>query len=61
MIGFRASWIEGEISVEEAEIAEAAWFAYDDLPVNIPPRLSIARQLIDDFVRRRGGVPRPED
>ena len=61
MIGFRASWLEGEISVDEAEIAEAAWFAHDDLPTNIPPRLSIARQLIDDFVRRRGGVPRPED
>ena len=61
MIGFRASWVAGEISVDKAEIAEAAWFAHEELPANIPPRLSIARQLIDDFVRRRGGVLRPED
>jgi NAD+ diphosphatase len=39
---------------EPTEIAEAAWFAPDALPP-IPPKLSIARQLIDDFVRRHGG------
>ena len=61
MIGFNASWVGGEISVDKAEIAEAAWFAPEDLPANIPPRVSIARQLIDDFVHRRGGIPRAQD
>ena len=32
------------------------WFARDELPL-VPPRLSIARALIDDFVRRHGGDP----
>ncbi len=51
MIGFNADWAEGEIVLEEAEIAEADWFAPDALPT-IPPKLSIARALIDDFVAR---------
>jgi NAD+ diphosphatase len=54
MIGFTAKWAGGEIVADPAEIAEAAWFEPDNLPL-IPPRLSIARQLIDDFVLRHGG------
>jgi NAD+ diphosphatase len=53
MIGFTARWAGGEIVAEPREIAEADWFAPDELP-RIPPKLSIARELIDDFVRRRG-------
>ena len=49
MIGFRAEWAGGEIEVDGTEIAEAAWFTTDDLP-QIPPRLSIARRLIDDWI-----------
>ena len=49
MIGFTAVYAGGEITIEPAEIAEAAWFNKHDLP-NIPPKLSIARQLIDWFV-----------
>jgi len=49
MIGFTAVYAGGEITIEPAEIAEAAWFHKHDLP-NIPPRLSIARKLIDWFV-----------
>ena len=41
----------GEISIDEHEIVHAAWFRADDLPA-IPPGLSIARRLIDDWVRR---------
>ena len=52
MVGFTAEWAAGEIVLEAAELAEAAWFAPDALPT-IPPRLSIARALIDDFVQRR--------
>lgn len=51
MIGFTARWSHGEIVAEPTEITEAGWFAPDALPP-IPPRLSIARALIDDFVRR---------
>lgn len=57
MLGFRARWAGGEIVADASEIAEAAWYAPDELPL-IPPRLSIARELIDDFVRRDGGASR---
>ena len=49
MIGFRAEWTAGEIDVDGVEIAEADWFSADDLPM-IPPRLSIARRLIDEWI-----------
>jgi NAD+ diphosphatase len=51
MIGFTAEYAGGELRVDGEEIAEAAWFTIDDLP-RLPPRLSIARQLIDDFIAR---------
>ena len=57
MIGFTARWAGGEIVADPTEIADADWFLPDELP-RIPPRLSIARELIDDFVRRAGGSPR---
>ena len=53
MIGFTARWAGGELTPEPTEIMDAAWFAPDALPI-VPPRLSIARELIDDFVKRRG-------
>ena len=53
MVGFIAKWAGGELRADPTEIADAAWFAPDELP-HIPPRLSIARELIDDFVRRHG-------
>lgn len=49
MIGFRAEWASGDIAVDGTEIAEADWFAPDDLPP-IPPKLSIARTLIDAWL-----------
>lgn len=51
MIGFTAEYAGGEISVDGSEIVEAAWFSKDNLP-EIPPKISIARQLIDWFVQR---------
>ena len=57
MIGFTARWASGDIVADPTEIADADWFLPDELP-RIPPRLSIARELIDDFVRRHGGAPR---
>ena len=55
MIGFTAAWAGGEIRVDERELAEAGWFGVANLPT-IPPQLSIARRLIDDWAARRGGA-----
>jgi NAD+ diphosphatase len=51
MIGFTARWASGEIVADPTEITDAAWFGPDELPV-VPPKLSSARALIDDFVER---------
>jgi len=56
MIGFTAIYAGGAIVLEEKEIAAAAWFHKDKLPP-IPPKLSIARKLIDWFVE--GGFNAP--
>jgi NAD+ diphosphatase len=53
MIGFSATWSSGEIHIDGEEIVDARWFKADGLP-NIPPPLSIARRLIDDWVSRQG-------
>jgi len=49
MLGFRARWASGDIHIDPTEIADAAWFRADDLPM-IPPGISIARTLIDAWV-----------
>ena len=49
MIGFTADYASGEIQADNDEIADAAWFAPDNLPP-IPGRVSIARKLIDAFL-----------
>lgn len=49
MIGFTARWSAGELRPDPAEIADAGWYRADELPM-IPPRLSIARVLIDRWV-----------
>ena len=49
MLGFTAEYAEGEIVIQEDELDEAHWFGRDELP-DLPPAISIARRLIDDFV-----------
>jgi len=56
MIGFMADFGGGELQVDPAELAEAHWCALDELPP-VPPAFSIARSLIDAWVRERGGDP----
>jgi NAD+ diphosphatase len=51
MLGFTAEYAGGDFVLQEDEIEEAGWYTADNLP-NIPPPLSISRQLIDDFVAR---------
>jgi len=49
MVAFVADFAGGEITADSAEIVDAGWFSAANLPP-IPPRISIARQLIDWFV-----------
>lgn len=51
MLAFTARWASGELAPDGTEIGEAGWFARDALPP-VPPRLSIARALIDDWFAR---------
>ena len=55
MIGFTAEYAGGEFDLEDAEIAEAGWFAADALP-GLPPKMSIARRLIDCFMAKTAVV-----
>jgi NAD+ diphosphatase len=57
MIGFKAAYAGGEISVQDEEIREAGWFTVDNLP-HIPGKISIARKLIDSFLTKQGYSPK---
>ena len=52
MVGFTAEYAGGEIKEDGVEISHADWFPPDRLP-RIPPRISIARKLIDWFTEGR--------
>ena len=56
MIGFTAAYAGGEISIDEKEIEDAGWFRVDRLP-RLPGRISIARKLIDWFVKKHQEAP----
>jgi NAD+ diphosphatase len=49
MIGFRARYRDGELTMDDDEIVDAKWFRRDELPM-IPPPISIARRLIDEWI-----------
>jgi NAD+ diphosphatase len=51
MLGFHARYAGGEITCDQREIADAQWFSPHDLP-DLPGPISIARQLIDDWLAR---------
>ena len=51
MIGFTAEYAKGEIRLQKSELCQGAWFTRDNLP-NIPDKASIARRLIDDWIRK---------
>jgi NAD+ diphosphatase len=58
MVGFIADYAGGRIKVDKSEIVEAAWYSAQNLPP-IPPKISIARQLIDWFAENYS-VPHAE-
>jgi len=49
MIGFHARYESGELRPDGVEIVEADWFRRNALP-QLPPPISIARRLIEDFL-----------
>jgi NAD+ diphosphatase len=53
MIGFTADYAGGDLTPEPGEIEDAGWYTAVDLP-QLPPKISIARAMIDDFAKRRG-------
>jgi NAD+ diphosphatase len=53
MVGYTAQYKAGEICIKPDEIADARFFAPHGLPP-IPPRLSIARKLIDYYAEKHG-------
>ena len=57
MLGFWATARRGEVRVDGSELEEARWLHRDQVlaqEVRLPPKLSIARRLIDDWLRSRG-------
>lgn len=52
MIAFTAEYESGEIQLEESELMDAGWYTANNLPP-FPPALSIAHQLIAEFIRQQ--------
>jgi NAD+ diphosphatase len=52
MIGYMARYTSGEIVIDAHELDEARWFHVDALP-DLPPPLSISRQIIDRWLHSR--------
>ncbi len=50
MVGFTAAYAHGDVVVNTEELEDARWFSVNALP-DLPPRLSIARFLLDRFAR----------
>ncbi len=49
MVGFTARYAGGEIQVDGEELDAAQWFTADTLP-DLPPHVSLSRQMIDTWV-----------
>ncbi|MCC6792823.1 MAG: NAD(+) diphosphatase [Thermomicrobiales bacterium] len=55
MIGFTAQYAGGDVRIDGIEIADAKWFTARAMP-KVPPRLSIARKLIDAYAAKHGAT-----
>jgi NAD+ diphosphatase len=57
MIGFRARYAGGELSLQESEIVDAQWFSVDSLP-DVYPRggMSIAGWLVEGWLKEQGAL-----
>ena len=52
MVGFTAEYQSGEIKLQKDELSAGAFYSKENLP-EIPQRLSIARQLIDWWLKQK--------
>jgi NAD+ diphosphatase len=55
MIGFMAKYAGGELVMDTNELEDAQWFHVDALPP-LPPRISIARALLDAWLAGRAAL-----
>jgi NAD+ diphosphatase len=49
MLGFTATYSHGDLRINRSELEDARWFSVRDLP-DLPPKLSIARFLLDHWL-----------
>jgi NAD+ diphosphatase len=63
MLGFEATYADGEVSTDEDELEDARWFTRAEIEgetgLLLPPPLAIARRLIDGWLTagsRRGSA-----
>jgi NAD+ diphosphatase len=52
MIAFTADYAGGEIKIDPVEIEDAGWYRPESLPEKIPSHSTIARSLIDDYLKK---------
>lgn len=52
MVGFYAEYESGDLHLQRSELSKGSWFRYDQLPT-IPEKLSLARQLIDNWLKTK--------
>jgi NAD+ diphosphatase len=55
MIAFTAEYLSGEIVTQPEEIADAKWYGPGDQLPDLPPRLSIAKVLLESVMARWPG------
>lgn len=54
MVGYRAEYLSGELHLQKSELSDVKWCDRNHLPA-IPGKVSLARQLIDDWLERTKG------
>ncbi len=52
MIGFYSRYVSGDIVIDAEELAGAEWYDFENLP-QLPPPLSLSRQMIDAWTECR--------
>jgi NAD+ diphosphatase len=58
MLGFEASYVSGDARVMDAELQDVGWFTRAEIAAGtplLPPRTTIARRLIDDWLAGGSG------
>jgi NAD+ diphosphatase len=53
MLGFEARYVSGDARVVDEELEQVAWFSREEIDAGsplLPPRFTIARRLIDDWL-----------